>query len=62
LERPLPVELDVLFFSDALLTQDDVTPSQVAYALKPTLDQLFQTAAYPSFPWFNPDGSLRIQI
>jgi acyl-CoA synthetase (AMP-forming)/AMP-acid ligase II len=62
LERPFPVELDVLFFSDALLTQDDVTPSQVAYALKPTLDQLFQTAAYPGFPWLNADGSLRIQI
>ncbi len=56
----LAVERDTLFFMDALLAEGDSTFGQIATALKPTLDQLFQTAAYRACPWFNADGSVRL--
>lgn len=58
LDPALPVERDVLSFTDALVGENDVTPGQLATALRPMLDQLFQTAGHHTTPWFNADGSL----
>lgn len=61
LHPSLPAERDVLHFVDAIVGEDDTTQDQVALAVRPTLDQLYQTASYRNCPWFNPDGSLNLR-
>jgi hypothetical protein len=57
-ESPFPIQRDVLSFVDVLLTESDIALPQLEVALKPTLDQLFQTAGLAYAPTFKIEGSL----
>ena len=59
IQAPLLVERDPLAFVDSVIPKDVESRDDVATALKPMLDQLFQTAGLSGSPWFNKDGTLR---